>query len=388
MSAGVALVTPQDCSGPCPSAVTTLIPGSPGADGAAGAAGTNGKNAYTTTTASFIVPAEGASVTIAVTDSSSFIPTNGGTPGENIRIEFAGTFLVTSKAVGTLTIKNLANTGAGLYTDNAAPTTVIPSGSLVSPSGLQGPAGIIPGGALLAANNLSDVAVAATARTNLGLGTSAVKTAGVANTNLPPVDTTFTPGDPVFATATGQQTKTAVATRTALGLGTAATATNGVANGNLPPVDTTFVNGDPLFATAAGVQSKTKAATRAALGVLQAYGILGSLTGVNLNAAASDNAMTMLSARYRIDKVIVDNASANTTTATAGVFTAAGGGGTTLAADQSLAALTASTKFKDLTLQGVVATDVRTEGTLYFRVGTAQGGADTASVFVFGWKLD
>lgn len=226
MSAGVALVTPQDCCGPCPDVVVTMVPGSAGAPGAAGAAGTNGKNAFTVTTASFIVPAEGATVVISVADSASFVPTSGGIPGENIRIEFAGTYLVTAKGVGTLTVKNLANTASALYTDNAVPTTVIPSGATVSPSGLQGPPGTIPGGAFAIANNLSE-GVPATMRASLALGTAAVKAVGVANTNLPPVDTTFTNGNPVVATATGVQTQTPAAFRTTIGLGTAATLPSG-----------------------------------------------------------------------------------------------------------------------------------------------------------------
>jgi hypothetical protein len=115
--------------------------------------------------------------------------------------------------------------------------------------------------------------------------------------------------------------------------------------------------------------------------------LLGYKSAADLNAAASDNAITMLSARYRIDKIMVDNASVSLTTATVGVFTAAGGGGTTVVADQAVAALTASTKFLDLTLAGGVTADVVTAATLYFRVGTAQGAAATGNVWLFGWTL-
>jgi hypothetical protein len=133
----------------------------------------------------------------------------------------------------------------------------------------------------------------------------------------------------------------------------------------------------------------TVALQRSVLGkVLPRYGLLASKSAMDVNSAGSDNAMTVEAARYRIDKVVFDNASINLTTATAGIFTAAGGGGTTIAADQALAALTATTKFKDLTLDAGVGTDVLTSATIYARCGTAQGAAATVNVFVFGWVLE
>ena len=111
-------------------------------------------------------------------------------------------------------------------------------------------------------------------------------------------------------------------------------------------------------------------------------------TGINLNSAGSDNAISVEGATYRIDKVMIVNGSVSLTTATAGVFTAAGGLGTVVSPDQSLAALTASTKYKDLTLDAGIGTDVLTASTLYIRNGTAQGSAATADFFILGWRLD
>jgi hypothetical protein len=216
--------------------------------------------------------------------------------------------------------------------------------------------------------------------------TLSVKPIGIADNNLLEVDQAagLTAGDAAFGTAAGIETKTASAARTALGLGTMATQAAGavaITGGSVTGIT-------PVTVADGGTQASTAAGARTNLGILGGYGLLGSLTAVDLNVGANDNAFAILSARYRIDKITVENASVSLTAATAGVFTAAGGGGTTLAADQALSALTASTKFDDLTLQAVTGTDVMTAGTLYFRVGTPQGAAATADVHLFGWKFD
>jgi hypothetical protein len=121
--------------------------------------------------------------------------------------------------------------------------------------------------------------------------------------------------------------------------------------------------------------------------VLPRYGILGSSAAVNLNSALTDTGVTINATKFIIDKIMVEGASINLTTATASVYTGAGATGTALANDQVLSALTASTKFKNLTLEAVVGTDTLTSTTLYFRVGTAQGAAATANVWILGWSI-
>lgn len=192
------------------------------------------------------MPAVSGTVVVEVLDTSWMVPEEGAAYGQALAIQFAGTLLVTNVIDGTHV--ELLNLG---YTGNAAPGTVIPSGSKVSPSGVEGPAGADAGNAFLIVNNLSEgdlttkqanlgigpsgghadsfffqvsknliEGVPATMRTNLGLGTAAVKDAGIANLKLPPVDQVagLTAGQAIFATASGVESLTAAAARTALGI--------------------------------------------------------------------------------------------------------------------------------------------------------------------------
>jgi hypothetical protein len=363
------------------------IPGVRGQTGDDGTDGTDGINAFTFTTADFTQPAVNANVTIDVIEGSW------AAVGENIWIEQGGTYEVISvNSAISITVENLG------YTGNAPPTTNIPTGVKVSPSGIKGTDGSSAAGDLLSTNNLNDVASIVSARSNLGL----VK--GIADTNTPQVDDAggLVNGETLFATAAGIESRTAAATRTALGL---------VVGTNVQAFDALLLSIAGLAAIAdrmpyfSGVDTASLATltayartilddadavtARVTLGkILPRYGLLAFKLAIDANAANNDNAITVEATRYRIDRITVDNASINLTTGTVGVFTAAGGAGTTLAADQVLTALTASAKFDDLTLAGIAATDVATAGTIYIRTGTAQGAAATFDAYVFGWRLD
>jgi hypothetical protein len=389
-----AIPSPINCGSECED-TTIEIPGPPGADGTNGTDGSDGINAFTVTSASFTMPAEGANVTVSVEESGF------ASIGQVLFFQYAGYLqVVTIPSSTSIQIQNLKSTGSSLYLGNAAPGTIIPSGSTVSPAGIQGPEGAPTADAFLIANNLSE-GTAATMRTNLGLGTAATKTSGVANTNLPPVDTTFTNGDALFATATGVQSKTAAAAKTALGLviGTdvqaydaelAAIAGLVSAADRLPYFTGSGTASMVVFASfsRAILAAATAATWREALGgLLPRYGLLGIIENVDLNSAGSDNAIAIEAQQYRIDRITVDAATDPVTTATVGVFTAVGGGGTTLFANQTIANLTAPEKFDDITPQAIVGTDTRTEASLFFRCGTAEGSPCSVRVSVFGWTF-
>ena len=128
------LITSTDCCDPCDS--DPVVVNTPGPDGAAGAAGVNGIDSYSTTTASFVVPVIGNSVTIAVSK-SAWMGVN-----QVIYIVAAGYYEVQSTPTATsISAKNLGYTG-----NNAAGNTVT-SSRKVSPGGLVGTSASLTGAA-------------------------------------------------------------------------------------------------------------------------------------------------------------------------------------------------------------------------------------------------
>jgi hypothetical protein len=138
--------------------------------------------------------------------------------------------VVSKPSETSVELQNLENTASGLYTGNAAPTTVIASGVQIGPGGIQGSAG-----SDASAGAPADAAyVVSTGHAGLsgevaldslaeGLlyqisGTLSTKPIGTADTNQAPVDQAagMTNGNAVFATASGIETKTDTAAANAI----------------------------------------------------------------------------------------------------------------------------------------------------------------------------
>lgn len=196
------------------------LPGLPGRPGADGDDGTNGKNSFTTTSAQFIMPAIGGTVTVPVLDSSWIVPSYDiGDPtevaGHVIVVEFAGSFLAQSVPDATHVV--LYNLG---YPSNAPAATAIPVGSKVAAGGPRGESGTVAAGSLQAANNLADLTSVVTALSNLGLGDLAVLD----------LVTDLQFSGVLSVTHGGTGANTAAGARTALGLGGMATQDPGAVN--------------------------------------------------------------------------------------------------------------------------------------------------------------
>lgn len=111
-----------------------LIPGPQGPAGTNGTNGTNGNNAYTTTTADFTMPAEGANVTVTVGNTDWMVS------GQVLYVQGAGYMSVQSVPSSTsVALQNIESTSTRAYQSNVAPGTIIAGGARVAPGGIQGP---------------------------------------------------------------------------------------------------------------------------------------------------------------------------------------------------------------------------------------------------------
>ena len=127
-------------------------------------------------------------------------------------------------------------------------------------------------------------------------------------------------------------------------------------------------------------------------GVAGVATFLGASTAsVNFNSGNTDTAITITLpagyTRFRMQSATITGASASLTTATAGLFTGAGGTGTAIVTGGSAITVNTGSDNTNNNLQALTIANTLTEtynvGTLYFRVGTAQGSAATATVTIW-----
>lgn len=111
--------------------------------------------------------------------------------------------------------------------------------------------------------------------------------------------------------------------------------------------------------------------------------VIGTLLSANLNSTADQTITIIGASKYVIRKIIVTNASTSlaVSVAAGGFYTGAGKAGTTVvAAGQLYTALTANTKFSDMTL--ALTTDTLNSTALFFSLSVAHGGVATADIYI------
>jgi len=121
--------------------------------------------------------------------------------------------------------------------------------------------------------------------------------------------------------------------------------------------------------------------------------LLGKLIAANMNVT-TDQQITMFSnpSKFVLRRIVVTNASTSLTTAAGGIYTAVSKGGTAVvAAAQAYSTLTTSALFLDLTLNTAGSANITVKSSvpnLYLSLTTAQGGAATADVYIYGDILE
>lgn len=400
----------EECCAPsCDEPVSIQVPGPAGVAGADGVDGEDGLSPVTNVTAQFLMPAEGANVTVAVGNSEGLVP------GQGVIVQTGGTMKVISKPNNiSVILQNLANTAAGLYLNNAAPTTAIPAGSLTAPAGFQGASGALSGAAGGALKNNfpnPDLSQANTKGTLIvGNGTDAQElSVGADGTvlhgrsaqplgqqwsgvDLAGTLTTLLNTLPVAKGGTGQTTlQAAINALAALTTRGDMLVRNSAGNVVRLPLGATQFS---VLQTGIGLDPTYALITYANIDPTFPVGLRRTtLVGgqvIDLNAAAgSDTLLTFVSptTRYIIREILLESASVNLAASAAriGIYTNTAKGGTPIVTDPNseLTANTAANIWEALTLSAVPVNTVITSSTLYLHLSVPHGTAATAKLWIF-----
>lgn len=117
--------------------------------------------------------------------------------------------------------------------------------------------------------------------------------------------------------------------------------------------------------------------------------LIGTLIGANFNTTA-DQAIAINPAvtKFRVSEIDVTGCSTSLTLAAGGFYSAASKGGTAIvAAAQVYSALTGSTLVANPTVSATGGGTAWTLSTIYFALTTAQGGAATCNIAIYGVDL-
>lgn len=381
-----AIATPSNCCSQCGEPLVENIPGAQGPPGADGTNGANGLNAYTLTTAGFTMPAIGNTVAVAVLSSSW------ATISQMVYVGNGAGYMSVSAKTDTLHMTLLNPVGYAAV--NAAGGTAIAIAAPVSPSGIKGADGTNGTDAAFPTTNKGDIMADDGGATP---NDSVVRVAVGANGTRLKADSTASAGvswAKVDVSAAAEVTGALAITNGGTGQATANPAFNALAP--------TTTQGDIIYRNATvntrlGIgtalqQLRTNAGATApewfTPTTLSRYGLLGSLSGADMNSTADQTiTLTTITSNCVIRRILVTNASVNLTTAAGGVYTGAAKTNAIVSAAQVYTALSAAAKYLDLTLTGTALTD-RVTANIYLSLTTGQGAPATADVYVFGEKLD
>lgn len=147
MASTLPRISSECCPPDCYEPTSVQVPGPAGAAGTNGTNGTNGVSPFTTFTVAYTIPAE-LGTSVATVGDTSWMVIGQKLYGSRVDGSVHAFFEVSAIGGATsVTLKNLEDTPSSMYAENSAPGGVLNIGSKLCPAGIQGPSGLLSGGA-------------------------------------------------------------------------------------------------------------------------------------------------------------------------------------------------------------------------------------------------